>query len=675
MTAGLPGAGIGGTFYMLSAIVMPFHAGYRTVTRWRNPRLTAEKRVQWWQVFRQFMIAVGIIVALWLTGLALGAVLAAQQSALGEMASTDPGRTVPNVIKAGALLLALGTVSVVLIAVQLGALLANPKRGRTCTASMLVGAVVLLSASIAHGQSVEVSSKGALETHLVVAERAYQAGDSAVAVTAYGEVLTLDPNNSRALFRLGQLWRHDPKRSLPMFRRYTSIVPNDPWGHIALGDELAIQGNFSEAIREYDEARRLAPAERDVALGRARVLARAGRTDDAIAQFEKWTALHPDDAEALRELGDQRRRAGRISEAAAAYAMSAQRNGAAETLRRLEVARATHAPAVELSASSAGDSDGNRVYRVAAAVSAPIASRARLTVSGGGNRSLGFLDARYYDGTVGVTMRPRSSFRVEAAAGAVHTKGNTGSSSGDTAQSVSGNGRGTGLRTQPPPGTIVQTDAPIAENLAIGFVRAVWKQPGSAALVDLRVSRALLDATPVLVINRVMREEIAARVDLPVTRSFRLRGGARAGRYDAIGESNTRTLLLGGAEASVTDAAAVAANFQQIAFDHATTSGYFAPRLAQLAELATYAELESESGRLIVVDAGAGGQRFAEFGSGVGKWKPTFRVMSQLTIPFRPGSELRAGVESYDSQLASEAAPATGWRYASAWLSLRFALR
>jgi tetratricopeptide (TPR) repeat protein len=674
MNAGLPGAGIGGMFYMLSAIAMPFHAARRTVRRWRDPSLAAEPPVQWRPVLRQFMIAVGIIAALWLTGWAVGALIAAHPSARDVAGSTVPGRRMPNALRVGALFLSFGTVCVVLMAVRLAALFADPKRRRTATASVPLGAIVLLFGSTAQAQITEASSRGPLENHLVVAERAYEAGDTALAVSQYNEVLTSDPNNSRALFRLGQLWRHDSKRSLPMFRRYTSIVPQDPWGHIALGDELAIRGSFSEAIREYDEAGRLAPAERDVALGRARVLARAGRTDDAIIALERWTALHPDDAEALRELGDQLKRAGRNGKAATAYAMSAERDGSAGTLHRLESARAAQAPSVELVANGGGDSDGNRTYRLGGLVGAPISDRARLTVSGGSNRSSGLLDAVYYDGTIGLTMRPRSAIRVEAAAGAVHTTTNSGVSSPDTAGLVSGNARGIGPGAQPPPGTVVQTTS-TTHNLAIGSVRAVWKQPGTAALVDLRASRLLLDATPVLVINRVMRNEIAGRVDLPVTRRIRLRGGAKADRYDAIGETNTRTLLLGGVEASVTDAAAVAAIFQQIAFDHATTSGYFAPRVAQLAELATYAELESDSGRLIVIDAGAGGQRFAEFGSGLGKWKPEFRVMAQLNIPLRPGSELRVGVDSYDSQLASEAAPATGWRYASAWLSLRFALK
>src|SRR5688572_23250672 len=125
MNAGLPGAGIGGMFYMVSAILMPFHAAHRTIRRRRDPRLAAQPPVQWGGVFRQFLIAIGIIGALWLTGWGLGTVLTAQPSAFGEMQSRTTGRTLPNVIKLGALFLSLGTLCVVLLAVQIGRLLVN----------------------------------------------------------------------------------------------------------------------------------------------------------------------------------------------------------------------------------------------------------------------------------------------------------------------------------------------------------------------------------------------------------------------------------------------------------------------------------------------------------------------------------------------------------------------
>lgn len=647
MTAGLPGVGIGGMFYVLSAIAMPFHAAYRGVMRRRDPGLADEPPVRWLLVFRQLTIAVGIVAALWATGWALGALLAEHPSALGGMESTVSGRGAPNAIKVSAIILSFGTMCIVLIAVQVARLVLNTRRRKRVTVIVAAGALLFLPASGANGQN--ASGRLPPGARIDVAERTYQAGDSAAAVAAYRTVLALDPNNSRALFRLGQLWRHDPKRSLPMFRRYTAVVPNDAWGHMALGDALAADGSFSEALRAYDEARRIAPRERDVALGHARVMGRAGRSGDAVALLQKWTATHPGDSEATREIGVQR--------------------------RMLSSARAKHAPAVELTAFGGGDSDGNRSHSAVALISAQLTGHARLTATAGRKRSTGFLDALHYDGTVGLTVRPVSSFRLEAVAGAVRTTRNESFEYPDTAQVVPRTGRGNRRGAQPSPPAIVRTDSAIAENLAIGSLRAVWKQPGSAGLVDLRASQALLDATPVLVINRVMRRELAARVDIPLTRRLRLRGGAKAGSYDAIGESNARTSLLGGVAAAVTDGAEVAAIFQQISFDHATTSGYFAPRVAQLAELATYMEMESDSGRLLILDAGAGGQRYAEFGSAISQWKPVFRVMAELRLPVRPGTELRGALDSYNSQIASEAAAGTSWRYASASLAVRIALR
>src|SRR5688500_1641707 len=265
MNAGLPGAGIGGMFYMVSAILMPFHAAHRTVRRRRDPGLAAQPPVQWRGVFRQFMIAVGIIAALWLTGWALGAVLAAQPSALGELQARVTGPSVTNVIKIGALFLSIGTLCVVLLAVQIGRLFVKRRVPSATTANALLAAVFFLSASSTEAQTPQgkpqplaqssriqskgvldaqlaiaetayraegkppplaqgprLGAKGVLDAQLAIAETAYRAGDTARAAAGYERVLALDPDNPRALFRLGQLGRHDATRSLPGVRRYTA---------------------------------------------------------------------------------------------------------------------------------------------------------------------------------------------------------------------------------------------------------------------------------------------------------------------------------------------------------------------------------------------------------------------------------------------------------------------
>jgi len=64
MTAGLPGTGIGGVFYLLSALLMPFVELVKTLrgqSSW--PR--------WVLVIRQFAMASGIVAGMWMLGIVL----------------------------------------------------------------------------------------------------------------------------------------------------------------------------------------------------------------------------------------------------------------------------------------------------------------------------------------------------------------------------------------------------------------------------------------------------------------------------------------------------------------------------------------------------------------------------------------------------------------------------
>jgi len=71
MTAGLPGTGIGGVFYLLSALVMPFAELVKTLrgqSSWSR----------WILVFRQLAMAGGIVAGMWLLGAVLGLLLQAR---------------------------------------------------------------------------------------------------------------------------------------------------------------------------------------------------------------------------------------------------------------------------------------------------------------------------------------------------------------------------------------------------------------------------------------------------------------------------------------------------------------------------------------------------------------------------------------------------------------------
>ena len=71
MNAGLPGTGIGGVFYLLSALLMPFFELIQTL-RGRS------SWSRWALLFKQLAMAAGIIGGMWALGVLLGLLLEAR---------------------------------------------------------------------------------------------------------------------------------------------------------------------------------------------------------------------------------------------------------------------------------------------------------------------------------------------------------------------------------------------------------------------------------------------------------------------------------------------------------------------------------------------------------------------------------------------------------------------
>jgi hypothetical protein len=124
----------------------------------------------------------------------------------------------------------------------------------------------------------------------------------------------------------------------------------------------------------------------------------------------------------------------------------------------------------------------------------------------------------------------------------------------------------------------------------------------------------------------------------------------------------------------VSPAVEISGGVQEIRYSHASTAGYFAPRLAQVMEAGTYVEIETASAATFVIDAGAGVLRVGEFGGAVGPWRSSLRLYALATVPLAPGRDLRLELEGEDSPVAREAASTGAWRYGSASVSLRWAL-
>src|SRR5215207_7225971 len=107
MTAGLPGSGIGGLFYLLSALFMPLRELWRALRSRSRP----ERPVL---ALQQAGLALGIIAALWWTGWAIDHWLLQPAFARSMMQSlVQSNARVPSVFQVSTFAVGLGTLAVV----------------------------------------------------------------------------------------------------------------------------------------------------------------------------------------------------------------------------------------------------------------------------------------------------------------------------------------------------------------------------------------------------------------------------------------------------------------------------------------------------------------------------------------------------------------------------------
>lgn len=110
MTAGLPGAGIGGVFYLLAALLAPVVECVRAIHGDGPPR-------QWGQVLRHFLLAVSILSGMWLTGWLIGVVLTSMPVG-GQFPSVSDHSAYTQVIGRRMALFTVTTLAAVLLGVE-----------------------------------------------------------------------------------------------------------------------------------------------------------------------------------------------------------------------------------------------------------------------------------------------------------------------------------------------------------------------------------------------------------------------------------------------------------------------------------------------------------------------------------------------------------------------------
>lgn len=125
MTAGIPGAGIGGLFYLIGAVALPVRSAWR---RLRHRDGGPPLRV----VLSQTGIALGILAGIWITGWLLGVILGPGVLPARSAAAPVPGTlTAANAVRLAAFLAGFLTLGAVLLTVQLARFAARRRRVAT----------------------------------------------------------------------------------------------------------------------------------------------------------------------------------------------------------------------------------------------------------------------------------------------------------------------------------------------------------------------------------------------------------------------------------------------------------------------------------------------------------------------------------------------------------------
>jgi hypothetical protein len=115
MTAGVPGTGLGGLFYILAALFLPVRGAIRKLRR---------QNVSWNVIARLSGLAVGVFVGIWAMGWLLGLLFVPAAGTFGAAtgATAQMRATSRNVLRWATVAAGFATLSLVLLAVQVARL-------------------------------------------------------------------------------------------------------------------------------------------------------------------------------------------------------------------------------------------------------------------------------------------------------------------------------------------------------------------------------------------------------------------------------------------------------------------------------------------------------------------------------------------------------------------------
>jgi len=120
VTAGVPGTGLGGLFYILAALLLPLRGAVRSVRR---------QIVDWDEVARLTGLAVGVFLGIWVTGWLLGWLVGPAARIFEAAAGVNAALRAKsdNILRWAAVAAGFVTLALVLLAVQVARLVGRKR--------------------------------------------------------------------------------------------------------------------------------------------------------------------------------------------------------------------------------------------------------------------------------------------------------------------------------------------------------------------------------------------------------------------------------------------------------------------------------------------------------------------------------------------------------------------
>ncbi|MEH0021483.1 MAG: sulfotransferase [Desulfobacter sp.] len=145
----------------------------------------------------------------------------------------------------------------------------------------------------------------------------HQAGDPGQAEPLYRQALSIDPENTDALIRLGHLYISSGnwEEAVACFKKTTTLMPAHMESHFSLGVALERLNRFDEAAASYETLLVLKPDLFEALNNLANLLNRKGDFDRAVPLYEKALAVRPDSPDVYNNLGVALLRTERLEQA------------------------------------------------------------------------------------------------------------------------------------------------------------------------------------------------------------------------------------------------------------------------------------------------------------------------------------------------------------------------